>query len=374
MKKKRALFSCKNRLRPVYLSGGGRPGPLAGRKRGRIYIDGSNELSMHYIVLDLEWNQPISWQSPVYRKIGDKLIFEMIQIGAVKLGEDLSITDSISLPIAPTHYVQIHPRIRRMTGLGAEELAGAPTFREALEQFAAWCGEDYTLLTWGCDDVSVLQQNIDFFECGDIPLAPLCDIQKLFAEVHGLKDRPSLQKAMELVNIQPDEQMAFHNARNDAWYTALVFQTLPEPEKALQHALTPKNLIHKPRKSRERTPAEHFPSARAALDSDTALKPTCPRCGRILALDGEYIMQSPDKYISIGKCRNHGRLLLRLRLGKTEDGEVTLQRAAAPATHANIAYVHTKQYAARQRGAVLDPDAGLDHVTRSNMPFEERAF
>ena len=40
---------------------------------------------MHYIILDLQWNQPLSYQSHVYREVGDKLIFEMIQIGAVKL-------------------------------------------------------------------------------------------------------------------------------------------------------------------------------------------------------------------------------------------------------------------------------------------------
>ena len=40
---------------------------------------------MTYIILDLEWNQPISYQSKAYREVGDKLIFEMIQIGAVKL-------------------------------------------------------------------------------------------------------------------------------------------------------------------------------------------------------------------------------------------------------------------------------------------------
>lgn len=26
-----------------------------------------------------------------------------------------------------------------------------------------WCGEDCAFVTWGCDDVSVLQQNVDFF-------------------------------------------------------------------------------------------------------------------------------------------------------------------------------------------------------------------
>lgn len=304
---------------------------------------------MQYIILDLEWNQPISWQSPVYKQIGDKLIFEMIQIGAVKLDQNLQIADALSLPIAPTHYIQIHPRIRKMTGLGNEELAGAPAFREALEQFAAWCGEDYVLLTWGCDDVSVLQQNIDFFECQDISLAPLCDIQKLFTQVHSLKDRPSLKKAMEQMNIAPDESMAFHNARNDAWYTALVFQTLPDPAAVLEYTQTPKSLIHKPRKTRERTAMTPYPSVQAALESDLALKPTCPRCGRILALDGEYVLQSPDKYITIGKCRGHGKMLLRLAVRTEEEGHVLMRRSVAPASYSNIAYVHTKQFQARQR-------------------------
>ena len=306
---------------------------------------------MHYIILDLEWNQPLSWQSSVYKKIGDRLIFEMIQIGAARLDDDLNISETLSLPIAPTHYLQIHPRIRRMTGLGSEELAGAPAFREALEQFAAWCGEDYTLLTWGCDDVSVLQQNIDFFECQDIPLAPMCDIQKLFAEVHGLKDRPSLKKAMELMGIEPEEEMAFHNARNDAWYTALVFRTLPDPAAVLQHPLTPKNLIHKPKKTRERTGALSFPSLREALESESALKPVCPRCGRNLTLDGEYVLQSPDKYVTIGKCRNHGKMLLRLAMRTEAEGNVQMRRSVAPANQANVAYVHTKQFQARQRAS-----------------------
>ena len=29
---------------------------------------------MTYIVLDLEWNQPISYQSSTFRKVGDKLV------------------------------------------------------------------------------------------------------------------------------------------------------------------------------------------------------------------------------------------------------------------------------------------------------------
>ena len=333
---------------------------------------------MHYIVLDLEWNQPVSWQSPVYQKIGDRLIFELIQIGAVRLDDDLNITDTLSLPVAPTHYIQIHPRIRRMTGLGQEELAGAPAFREALEQFADWCGEDYVLLTWGCDDVSVLQQNIDFFQCGDIQLAPLCDIQRLFSDVHHLKDRSGLKTAMEMVNIHPDESMSFHNALNDAWYTALVFKTLPDPSAVLNYHQTPKPLIHTRKNAREKTAGESFPSVREALQSDTALHPVCPRCGRVLALDGEYIKQSADKYIAIAKCRNHGRILIRLRFRLDDDGSKIMSRTTAPATGANVAYVHTKQLQMQERqaryledhGSLPDPDEELLNAEMSSMPFD----
>ncbi len=333
---------------------------------------------MTYIVLDLEWNQPISYQSSTFRKVGDKLMFEMIQIGAVKLDANLNPGEAISIPIAPTHYVRIHPRIRRMTGLDSETLAGAPAFREALQQFASWCGNDYTLLTWGIDDVSVLYQNIHFFHCEDIVLPPLCDIQRLFSTVHNLKDRSGLKAAMEMVNITPDDTMSFHNALNDAWYTALVFKTLPDPSAVLNYPQEPRQLIHSRHITREKTEGEAFPSVRDALASETAIHPVCPRCGRVLALDGEYIKQSADKYIAVAKCRNHGRILIRLRFRIDDDGKKIMSRTTAPATSANVAYIHTKQLQNQQRqaqyleshGSLPDPDEELLNADVSSMPFD----
>ncbi len=333
---------------------------------------------MTYIILDLEWNQPISYQSRTYREVGDRLIFEMIQIGAVRLDADLNPAEAISIPIAPTHYLKIHPRIRRMTGLDSETLAGAPAFREALTRFAEWCGEDYTLLTWGCDDISVLYQNISFFHCEDIPLAPLCDIQRLYSDLHRMKDRASLKSAMEALNIQPDESMAFHNAMNDAWYTALVFKMLPDPDAVLNYPQKPRQLIHARRNAREKTPGEAFDSVRDALESETAIHPVCPRCGRVLALDGEYIKQSADRYLAVAKCKNHGRILIRLRFRIDDDGKKVMSRTTAPATSANVAYVHTKQLQMRERaaryleehGALPDPDEELLNADIASMPFD----
>ena len=123
--------------------------------------------------------------------------------------------------------------------------------------------------------------------------------------------------------------MAFHNALNDAWYTALVFRTLPDPSAVLNYAREPRELIHGRRSVREKTPGEIFDSVREALASESAIHPTCPRCGRVLALDGEYIKQSADKYIAIAKCKNHGRILIRLHFRIDDDGKKIMTRATA---------------------------------------------
>ena len=97
-----------------------------------------------------------------------------------------------------------------------------------------------------------------------------------------------------------------------------------------------------------------------------------------MALDGEYIKQSADKYIALAKCRNHGKLLIRLRFRIDDDGKKVMVRTTAPATGANVAYVHTKQLQMRQRqeqylkehGELPDPDEELQNAEINSMPFD----
>ena len=333
---------------------------------------------MNYIILDLEWNQPLSYQTAAYRKVGDRLIFEMIQIGACKLNCRRRIVDTVSITISPTCYQRIHPRIRRMTGLSSETLAGAPAFREALEQFAEWCGKDYILITWGCDDVSVLKQNMDFFECGDIELPPLYDAQQLFSKLHEQKERIGLKPAMDMLGIEAEENLSFHNARNDAYYTALIFKTFPKARDVIDYPQTPKNLIRTPPSIAEACSGETFQCVNDALCSDTALHPVCPRCGREMTLDGGYIRQTADKYIALGKCRHHGRQLIRLNLRSLNEGGLVMRRTLSPASAQTVAYVHTKRLQVEKQdaeyleknGSLPDPDLALAEAERTNMPFD----
>ena len=325
---------------------------------------------MQYIILDLEWNQPLSYQSRAYRQYGGKLIFEMIQIGAVKVDESLKVCDTISVPIRPQIYTKIHPRIRRMTGLTNELLDEAQLFPEAMDTFVKWCGEDYALLTWGCDDVSVLKQNMDFYN-SELKLPPLCDIQRLFSDVHQCRDRKGLKAAMEMLSIEPDENLPFHNALHDSYYTALVFATLPDPAAVLKYPQAPKQLIHQDKLHTARVKGSTYASVTEALNGDEALKPRCPACGRVAETEeGGYVRQTGDKYVHLARCRDHGPLLLRARLRPEEEGRCLLSLSVSKASASNVAYVHTKRLQMAEKTAV-DPDEALLNADRTSMPFED---
>ena len=80
----------------------------------------------------------------------------------------------------------------------------------------------------------------------------------------------------------------------------------------------------------------------------------------------------------MARCKNHGRILIRLRFRLDDDGQKIMTRTTAPATGANVAYVHTKQLQMQQRqeqylkehGALPDPDEELLDAEESSMPFD----
>ena|GEM_PF-79850 len=331
--------------------------------------------NMQFIVLDLEWNQPISYQSAVFRKIGHSLLFEVIQIGAVKLDEHYKILDSVSILVRPTHYLTIHPRIRRMTKLGQEELCDAPQFGEAMDQFFAWCGTNSALLTWGCDDISVLQQNVDFFHI-TTPLPKMYDIQRCYAQAAGLAagQQISLKCAMEQLDIQEDTRRSFHNAMHDAYYTALVLQKLPAPSEVLEHEQQPRKLSHSQRRTRFRV-TQIIPSVKEALTGPTLQTPECPTCKKPTQLQTDIIPQAAGKYIALSNCPQHGQLLIKIIFSLLPDGQKGMYLNVSPANHQSKAYVHTKELQYRHRQKRGDYDGvDIEEVSLSfgsNMPFDD---
>lgn len=328
---------------------------------------------MQMIVLDLEWNQPVSYQCSAYRKVGDRLLFEVIQFGAAKLNEKMEIVDEISVPVHPTHYLTIHPRVKRMTGLSNDVLCDAPDFVEGFEQFMDWCGEDCVFLTWGGDDVSVLQQNVDFFRV-ERDLPRMYDIQRLYSAAVGKSGQTALKTAMEALDVQEDEARTFHNAMHDAYYTAEVFRRLPRPMDVLKYEEHPRKLVHNERRSRFRV-TDIVPSVTEALHSARLLTPACPTCSQPTRLQTALVPQASGKYVALSNCEQHGSLFVKIRFAQLPDGQKGMHLSVLPANRQSCAYVHTKelqyQYK-RKRGDYDNVDVeDLSEAMSSNMPFED---
>ena len=78
----------------------------------------------------------------------------------VKLNEDMTPGEEFKIDVKPVYFKRMHYKVKKLTGFDRERLAAGVSFPEALAQFRAWCGDDVTFLTWGCDDQGILEQNI----------------------------------------------------------------------------------------------------------------------------------------------------------------------------------------------------------------------
>ena len=309
---------------------------------------------MHYIVIDLEWNQPLSHQSSVFRRVGDRLMFEMIQIGAVKLDEQRRMKGSFSRLITPQHYMKLHPRIRRITGITQDDLSDAPTFQEALDQFLDWCGEDAVLLTWGSDDLSVFQQNLDFFK-SKRTLPPFYDLQSLYCAINeGGKDRKGLSAALSFYGIPSSDEHLFHNAVDDAYYTALVFQRFEDAKAIFDHPQTARRL-GKARISRRETGDEKIvKSERGYYSSNFGKLIPCPVCGKKGRVLEGYVLQRGVR-TALADCPDHGLMYAQVTFDTNDKQEMIAKRRIYISEEQNPAYVVTKhlqwqQKATAQRG------------------------
>lgn len=306
---------------------------------------------MHYILMDLEWNQPLSHLSAQYRRFGKQLMFDLIQIGAVKLNEDKKMIGSFNQFIQPGLYKKLHPRISRITGISQDDLYGMPGFEAALDRFVSWCGDEFALITWGCDDISVFQQNLNFYLKEECSMPPVYDLQRLYGEQNGnnTKNRAGLQSAMKALGLSASAEHPFHSAVDDAYYTALLFQRMQDPQDVLNHPQTVRELI--PNKNARDIQSDdlRFTSIQQALESKPAQQPNCPACGKRLSIPEGYVPMRGDTWRALADCKEHGLVFVDLILDKSPQGMNRVRRRASLSDQQNAAYVRTKhlQWAAK---------------------------
>lgn len=199
---------------------------------------------MNYIIFDLEFNQAYKANDTQSSPNHDlKCPFEIIQIGAVKLDHRLCDVSTFNAFVKPVIYEQVHPFIEKLTHITIDQLIDEQTFDKVIEDFSQFIGDqNNTLVTWGMGDMKELFRNITYHNINKhfIPKNYI-NIQSHAAKYLMTPNGKTigLQNAVTLLDLSITNN--FHDAFNDAYYTAQVFKKIftKNIEPSIYHFNTP---------------------------------------------------------------------------------------------------------------------------------------
>lgn len=305
---------------------------------------------MNYIVFDLEWNQSNTGKEP---ECGI-LPFEVIEIGAVKLNNDLESIGKFSHLIKPKVYQEMHRITGRLIHMHMDELNKGNPFTEVMRAFLEWCGEEeYIFCTWGPLDLVELQKNMRFHGMEPLSNKPLAflDVQKLFSIAYeDRKTRRALEWAVDYLNIEKD--IPFHRAFSDAYYTAKVLAHLKEKE-VFQNVSY--DIFNPPVKREQEVKVQFdtyakyisrlFPDKTAAFADREVSSSKCYICHRNLRKKVKWFSPNGKNYYCIAFCEKHGFLKGKIRIKKVESGEIFVVKTTKFISETDVEDIlHKKQH------------------------------
>jgi inhibitor of KinA sporulation pathway (predicted exonuclease) len=186
---------------------------------------------MKHVFVDFEMT---CWRRP---KEVTRPFPEIIEIGAARLDDAFQLADQFSLFIQPEYNPQLTKVCTELTGIRTEDLEGAPSFAEAIQQFQAWLEPGpVKLYAWGKDDRRQLEAEYRAKGLGDrLPpsLRRWSNFQSIFMRLFDFKRRIGLTVAMEMLGI--DFEGPQHRAVNDAINSARLLTLVKDPEAYPRH-------------------------------------------------------------------------------------------------------------------------------------------
>lgn len=321
---------------------------------------------MNYIVVDLEWNQAMSSKSSVFNKLPIKLRGEIIEIGAVKLTEDMKPAEEFTVDVKPVYFKRMHYKVKKLTGFDKERLALGLSFRDAFEQFRNWCGENPVFLTWGCDDKGIMEQNIIIHDLDWDWIGGWINLQLIYnMQTDGDKNQKSLATAMEHFGIE--QTRVAHDALGDAYNTALVashldmYKGLAQYDDASRILSTPKSSSREgdgPEAIEHIVFNDYVTKADAFADTKLTSIP-CPKCGGS-TVSQHWVNQGDQRYMNIYTCEACSPYLVRLKFRKHDDNLWSANRLIYEADDEMLDFYRTKAALSRRRGR--------GHTAKKNRP------
>ena len=328
---------------------------------------------MQYIVLDMEWNQPWPGSPSAKKVLPVHIRGEIIQIGAVRVTEEQFVEDEFQIMVRPKYYRRLNRRVSKLTGIKESRLLEeGVSFPEAMEAFRAWCGEDFVFLTWGFDDIGILQENLRLFDLDTAWTDRWYNAQMIFnAQTDGSNSQKALKTAMETFGIEPTRPA--HDALGDAYHTALICAMLNLQQGIEEYGAAVKNHENGFHGAEipgciDRKVFHGYADRRAALGAMSGEENICPICGSRM-LGSRWFAQPGHRYMDLATCPEHGKFLIRVKLSDQQDNTVRVSRLTYEATsEAAEAYA--------RRAEKADPE-NISHSSsrrrrrRSRLPQKE---
>jgi len=309
-------------------------------ERSRYPFTSIDHPAISYIVIDLEWNQPIPW---IKTSVDPKdLPGEIIEIGAVKLSltqDGYELSKPFHVMIRPVCYTVMNKNVSRVTNKISSDLRFGLSFSDAYDAFRQWCGKDYILCGWGNSDLSILKSNLLYHKWKADLNTLFLDVQPLFARVaEGMTHQRSVEYAVDFLRIPKKDD--FHAAHRDAEYTGLIlkelFQLLDEARSpTTSRENDPADLLLQEMKTLRLAAYLQNPDLHAETSKRTGLYPSweqcfdnypkdeecCPACQRLLSCRISWFRLKKSGF-SLWCCEDHHMVLGRMRMKKTPDGKV----------------------------------------------------
>ena len=329
---------------------------------------------MNYIVFDLEWNQCFGG----HENENPRMPFEIIEIGAVKLDNKLNIIDTYSSIVKPRLYKKLQPHIKAILNYDESTLRKGRPIDMVCREFIKWCGEDFIFCSWGAMDLSYLQNNMEYYYMKplDSPLK-YYNIQQIYADTkEETNSIVKLERAVNALNIEVDRP--FHSAVNDAYYTAKVLASIKPRDLSDRYSY---DIYNNPKDKDDEIISYHkrymehisreFENKKDAIQDKELLMMRCYKCGKKTNKKIKWFANTPNSYVSVGKCWYHGLVSGRIRFKQAKDGKIFAIKTMTPTDKKGLEDIKNRQEELRLRRQMKRHNkSNSDNDTIDNIEIE----
>ncbi len=232
---------------------------------------------------------------------------EIIEVGAVKLDQNLNQVDTFSMFVKAQLGKKLHSRVKELTNITNDDISSGTPFSQTMALFRKWCcdGGETTVLTWGDTDIRVLIENFRYFN--GITFIPFLDnyinLQKYAQAFMNISkaDQIGLSAAAEKLGIS-FENYSLHRALDDSLLTADLFRRIYNDKMLKSYTIVCDNAFY----SKITFKPKIITDINSPLIDKSKMRCVCDVCGMPCERVGDWRILN-KAFRAVFNCKNCGR-------------------------------------------------------------------